>query len=195
VVGKISADGDEEAIMMQASSFFSSHHSTASITRREIEDANDDDSGLLIFNWGVHCNHHDVSCMTKVLTKLVKLTQNEKLQNVQFMFREHEPQHFGTESGLFQGGDEAALECKAIETIDDWRNEAAATFLQKHGLTKRVKTVSIFKELVSLHQIHYFGDCTHYCYNPLRFEVTWKAILDAMQEFDRDMAPYEELKR
>jgi len=169
VVGKVGPEFDEQNLINQVSRFFSS-------------DDNDNDSGILLFNWGVHCNDHDVSCMTEILDKLVTLTKLEKLRKVQIMFREHEPQHFGTETGVYKG--KSSQQCRAIEKVDDWRNEVAEAFLELNGLKERVKTVSIFKSLLLLYQIHHIGDCTHYCYNPLRFEVTWKGILNAMEEFE-----------
>lgn len=140
------------------------------------------DGGLIIFNWGVHCNmKNESNCISDALSSAILPHFNDDQQTKwKFLYRETEPQHFNSLGGLYPG--EGVCTPLERSKADNWRNEVAQRFLVEHNLTKRVPTISIFQELVPLWQLHHSHDCTHYCYDPLRLDVTWNGLLKALDD-------------
>lgn len=139
-----------------------------------------------VYNWGVHCNDHDKKCLSNKIEKtLIPFVNNTKYDHWRFLFREHEPQHFNTAGGVYEEGKKDD-ECSAIKgKPDNWRNEEVVNILKRHNLTKKVRIIHLFDALVPLWQLHHPADCTHYCYNPFRFDLTWDGMLNALKEYDQ----------
>mmetsp|Transcript_47281 Transcript_47281/g.81325 ORF Transcript_47281/g.81325 Transcript_47281/m.81325 type:complete len:352 (+) Transcript_47281:44-1099(+) len=146
--------------------------------------------GIVVYNVGVHCNDLEgklsgEKCLARALdNQLVPFvtgsSESHKLKQWSFFFREHEPQHFSTPNGTFKPG--ALMEpCAPTKYPDNWRNEYVHRFIAKHNLSDKVPILPSFNLLEPLWQLHYGkGDCTHYCYSPWRFDVTWDAMLRAL---------------
>jgi hypothetical protein len=134
--------------------------------------------GVILWNWGVHCNDVDnciAEWMDKYLDPFLKLMETHKKWSV--LWRETEPQHFHTVDGLFQpgrhrSGQPCNSHMSAIggnnETLSNFRNNHAAAWLSSQNLTTRVPVVPIFHALQPKWDFHsdHSGDCTHYCYTP-----------------------------
>jgi len=152
-----------------------------------------DDGGIIVFNLGVHCNEPNTNCigggLNGFLLPIVKGETAKKYLSWRVLFRETEPQHFNTPGGafdmaIFQKGHTVCGPMISSESDTRWRNQEAADYLQSQNLTSRVKTITIYDQLVPLHQLHHFKDCTHYCYDPYRFDVTWDGMLQALTSYD-----------
>ena len=145
--------------------------------------------GILIFNWGVHCNADD-GCLDNVLSPLLHSAADEKHGHWRFMFRESEPQHFATPGGLYHK-DHAVPEDHTCANfrgrIDNWRNIKVVKMIEDWDLKERIPVLPISSALEPLISLHYdgpsipTGDCTHYVYDPHRLDVTWDALLTVLQ--------------
>jgi len=164
---------------------------------RSVNDA----GGVIVYNEGVHCNEPNTNCISDLLSKfllpMMKGEVAERYSGWRFLFRESEPQHFNTVGGGFE---KALMEdfklgkkklCGPTEGKDStsWRNKEAMEFLLSQGLASRIKIVPIHSQLVPLWQIHHEKDCTHYCYNPYKFDVTWDGMLKALSSFEEFASP------
>jgi hypothetical protein len=157
---------------------------------------------VAVFSWGVHCNgsgiHNETAgkeCLQKKLDEFFLPYVSKSIYNHwTFLFREHEPQHFNTKGGLFESGQMNAHKAQCVDTngkAKNWRNEETARIISKHNKnhpTKKVYTIPLFDALEPLWQNHnsQLRDCTHYCYNPFRFDVTWDGMLEALKAHDND---------
>lgn len=163
---------------------------------------NDDDGFVHVYNWGVHCNAKNTKCLKINLERtLIPYVKSEKFKNFTFLFREHEPQHYNNDiGGVFDFAKKAERRdqtCGDVSSkergkeVDNWRNEEAIETLAAHNLTKMVPRIRLFDDLVPLWQLHAGGgDCTHYCYNPLRLDLTWDRLLSALKEYDNYQGKY-----
>mmetsp|Transcript_13802 Transcript_13802/g.18016 ORF Transcript_13802/g.18016 Transcript_13802/m.18016 type:complete len:449 (+) Transcript_13802:151-1497(+) len=157
----------------------------------KVLNSNDEKGGIVVWNWGVHCNGGGTKdCMRRALEDgllpFVKDANASKYKRWRFLFREHEPQHFESKGGTYNRGEEQKCGPIVKGKADNRRNEFAATFLSEHNLTRKVPIIPLFDALLPLWQIHHPPDCTHYCYSPWRFDVTWDGILSALSTFDLD---------
>lgn len=148
------------------------------------EDENFKNGFVMMYNWGVHCNDKETPCLRPMLEEtFIPLLTNPKFDHWTILFREHEPQHFSTPGGLFIKGQ--GWRCsRATVKADNWRNEEVVQILKDHNLTSKVPIIPLFDALEPLTSMHVVGDCTHYCYNPFRFEVTWDGLLNALKQYD-----------
>ena len=143
-----------------------------------------------IYNWGVHCKGRNVKCLwNHVEETLLPYATSDQYQNWTFLYNEHDPQHFNLPGGgydpkLFENP-ESDKKCTAIkddDKADNWRNEEVVKILDYYNLTERVKIIPQFDDLVPLWQLHFGFDCTHYCYNPLRYDLTWDRLLKTLKQ-------------
>ncbi|KAL3906608.1 MAG: hypothetical protein SGILL_009202, partial [Bacillariaceae sp.] len=147
-----------------------------------------DEYGLLIASRGVHCNSPE--CMQDYMRNhLQPLLTAPSDDNYQFLWREHEPQHFGHNPGaaFALGNTTNNMGCGPPRNgvYNNFRNEIAETFLREHGFlgngTSQIQgIVRIYDALKPLWGLHQDKDCTHYCFSPWRFEATWHGIYQAM---------------
>lgn len=148
-----------------------------------------DNGGLLVFNWGNHCNGPRAKCVEKRLTDMIlPMVAGERaaqFQRWRFLYKETEPQHWPTIDGQYISGAHQSLQkCAPTKSPDDWRNKEAQSFLKKNNLTERIPTIKVHDTLLPLWQLHAKGDCTHYCYSPSRLDVTWDAMLKTLKAHD-----------
>ena len=142
--------------------------------------------GLVIFNWGARCKtKHDIeTCMSQELIPYLELAKDDAVtQRWTFIYRETEPQHFNIPGGLYLAQlkrDKTFFQCSRFQgRADNFRNEFALQFFQQHNLS--LATIPIFSALEPLTHLHVDGeDCTHYCYNPMRFWVTWEGLYNVL---------------
>ena len=118
--------------------------------------SNGEKGGIVVWNWSVHCNNpRGKDCMRSALEDgllpCVKEANASKYKHWKFLFREHEPQHFGSEGGTYNKGN--VSKCAPIMKVkaDNWRNEFAATFLSEHNLTRKVPIIPLFDALCCLY--------------------------------------------
>ena len=132
-----------------------------------------DESGVIVYNWGVWANSRDE--MREHLSSHFAnfYTRTDPNQFI-FTWREHEPQHFDTAGGVYKDG--VGGQCKDLDCYDNFRNVEVGEYFERTGLLEKIPIVRIFDALIPLHEFHYAGDCTHYCYSPWRFDVTWHGI-------------------
>lgn len=132
------------------------------------------EGGIMVWNIGVHCD--DPACLGNKLERhfLSAYEKREDLySNWDIMWRETEPQHFDSEGGGYRN--RRSQQCRSGK-VDNWRNKFVEGWLQKHATN--VPIVRIFDALEPLWEFHYgSGDCTHYCYSPWRFHLTWDGML------------------
>jgi len=141
------------------------------------------DSGLMLWNWGAHCNKPGVGCIDHVLNQaLLPVTQHAGFRNWKMMFRETEPQHFDNPTGLYQIERPFELQCGNVDHPSPWRNIEAHQFLIRNELLRRVAWVPLFDRLLPFtYTFHYPADCTHYCYSPWRLELTWDGVVHGLR--------------
>jgi hypothetical protein len=102
------------------------------------------------------------------------------------LWREHEPQHFQNPGGVFNvDGRHRPTKCRQVLEYNNFRNRQAEEYLRKHKLLGKGKVggiVRIFEALKPLWKLHYSDgkDCTHYCFSPWRFEVTWHGMYSTL---------------
>ncbi len=159
-----------------------------------------EDGFVHIYNWSVHCNNQeDRNCMWDVFTKtLVPYVTSKKFNHWTFLYREHEPQHFDGPGGVYPGVDAVKAKvagagpghsiCTKIteEEANNWRNEEAEKIIAAYDLQRKIPVIRIFYDLLPLWDIHDGrGDCTHSCYNPLMYDLTWDRLLTALKELDQ----------
>jgi len=156
---------------------------TAAHKFRESQTLNDE-GGLFVFNHGVHCNNEGclISYLRSHILPLVAGENATLSKKWTFMYRETEPQHFDTSGGNFNPGHHKSNECIPIEEgkVNNWRNEKVESFLHNNGLKQQIQTIKLHNDLLPLAQLHHGGDCTHYCYNPFRLDVTWNGMFQAL---------------
>lgn len=146
-----------------------------------------DEAGPIIYNYGVHAN----SVMEFRAWMEDKFTDADfqaiksygayrgQVGRYPFMWREHEPQHFATSDGTYGG---QASKCQDAGVYDNYRNEAAFRFFERNGVLDKIPIIKSFNALRPLSAFHLgFGDCTHYCYSPWRFDLTWHGIALGLQ--------------
>jgi hypothetical protein len=143
--------------------------------------------GVALWNWGMHCNEHGnciAEWMDKYLSSFLNLVESHKKWSV--LWRETEPQHFHTDNGLFRPG--MLIQKKPCHmplggNLSTFRNTDAALWLSRNNSTTRVPIVPIFNALKPKWDFHSdnSGDCTHYCYTPWRFHLTWDGMLKGLQ--------------
>lgn len=138
-----------------------------------------DEAGPIIYNYGVHAN--SLEAFNEWMETNFKAEDFEAIDQVgryPFMWREHEPQHFATKDGTWGG---QASQCQESSTYTNYRNEAAFRFFEKNGLLGKISVIKSFNALRPLSGFHLVGDCTHYCYSPWRFDLTWHGIALGLQ--------------
>lgn len=139
-----------------------------------------DEAGPIIYNYGVHANSLEEfdEWMEKKFTD-DDFQAIDQVGRYPFMWREHEPQHFATKDGSYGG---QASKCQDSGAYNNYRNEAALRFFERKGLLGKISFIKSFNALRPLSGFHLgFGDCTHYCYSPWRFDLTWHGIALALQ--------------
>jgi hypothetical protein len=149
---------------------------------------------VVVFSWGVHCNTSKGCLQRRLKKSFLSLASKSIYNHWTFLFREHEPQHFNTKGGLFEVGQMNKHKFQCVNTngqASNWRNEETARIISKYNKnhpTKKVYTIPLFDALEPLWQNHnsQLDDCTHYCYNPFRFDVTWDGMLEALKAHDND---------
>ena len=158
-------------------------NNTADILReaREVHE----NGGLIIFNWGVHCNSKKENCIINALTSsilpMLRGDKSTQYSQWKFLYRETEPQHFSGPGGLYHSDSFGKKASCYADEVDNWRNEEVQDFMSLHNLTHDIPTIEIFRPLSTLYQLHHPPDCTHYCYNPLRLDVTWDSMLRVLE--------------
>lgn len=150
---------------------------------------------VVVYNWAVHCNTRN-GCLKPVIEDTLlpyvnRITMSNfwkryRFKNWIWLYREHEPQHFSTSNGLYQNTTATwRKKCsRALVKPDNWRNEEVRQLLKNYGVSKRVPIIPIFHALEPLWWMHAAPDCTHYCYTPKRFDVTWDGIIKALLTFE-----------
>jgi len=137
------------------------------------------EAGPVIYSWGVHGNsREDVSeWMVNKFQPLYDDFQNTIYQpsRYAFMWREHEPQHFSSEGGVYDGG---LTKCQppSGDVYNNYRNEMIVEYLRDNGLIHTIPILKTYDALKPLHMFHFEKDCTHYCYSPWRYDLTWHGI-------------------
>ncbi len=143
-----------------------------------------DEGGLFVFNHGVHCNNEGclVSYLKSHVLPLVAGKNAAISKKWTFMYRETEPQHFDVSDGNYNPSHHKSNKCTPIEEdkVNNWRNEEVESFLRNNGLKQQIQTINLYNDLLPLTQLHHDGDCTHYCYNPFRLDVTWNGMFQAL---------------
>jgi hypothetical protein len=134
-------------------------------------------SGIMLWNIGVHC--HDEACLREQMNEtLIPLYQSGALRDWTFLWKETEPQHFNNIGGEWKKEGEKV--CGPVH-VNNWRNEVARDVLAPYD----IPIVPIFDALEPLWEFHYGGeDCTHYCYSPWRFDLTWNGMVKALQSLN-----------
>ena len=144
------------------------------------------DDFVILINWGVHCNDKNVPCMKPMIEEsIIPFVKDPRFANDTFLFREHEPQHFPTSGGLYERqayGQSCSMPLSG--KYDNWRNEEALDVFKEHNMTKDIPIVPIYDALKPLWFMHASPDCTHYCYSPFRFDLTWDGMLKALKAYD-----------
>lgn len=156
--------------------------------------------GVIVYSVGVHCNEPNSNCISDNMNKNLLPMVNLFASRWRILLRETEPQHFITSGGAYPAGEEGRAAMKARmkelktevsfcvptegESTSSWRNQEAADFLHNYNLTSLVKTIPIHSQLIPLWQLHFSYDCTHYCYDPYRFDVTWDGMLKALSSYE-----------
>ncbi len=149
---------------------------------------NDDWGGLVIFNWGARCKtKRDIeSCLSRELEPYLELAKDATIaQRWKFVLRETEPQHFNIDGGLYFSHlkhNPSFFECSQFQgSADNFRNQALMELLENHNLSSTIPVIPLFSALEPLTQLHFEGeDCTHYCYDPMRFWVTWEGLYNVL---------------
>jgi hypothetical protein len=149
-----------------------------------------DEFGLLIVNWGAHCNNE--ACMTKKMAlietemKNLTLPYSSDTMPYTFVWRESEPQHFDSADGNFRS---ALRSCAPFNDTkhkgNNFRNEVAEKYIRTHdllgtGIHQFRGIARIYDAMKPMWKLHHAGDCTHYCFSPWRFEVSWHQIYQAI---------------
>ncbi len=150
---------------------------------------------IVVYNWSIHCNTKNDCIRPMIEDTLIPYVneityknfwQRQKFANWVFLYREHEPQHFSTPGGLYDNSTEFGTwrkRCtRALVKPDNWRNEEVRQIFHHFDVFHRVPIIPIFHALEPLSWMHSPPDCTHYCYSPNRFEVTWDGIIHALKE-------------
>jgi hypothetical protein len=152
-----------------------------------------DEAGVIVFNWAVHCKdetsmeHFMSENFLPYVNKYPELPQQQ--QRYFLMWREHEPQHFDSPDGLYEHRSKSGACWGNITQFDNFRNEVAERFIQNHTeISSRVHIIRMFDALTPLHMFHHRHDCTHYCYSPWRFDVTWHGIARGLQILSNPLA-------
>ena len=151
---------------------------------------------VVIYNWAVHCNTRNGCIQTVIEDTLLPYVNRISLSNFWkryrfkkwiWIYREHEPQHFSTSSGLYQNTTTNLWRkncSRALVKPDNWRNEEVRLLLKNYGVSKKVPIIPIFHALEPLWWMHAAPDCTHYCYTPKRFDVTWDGVIKALHTYE-----------
>ena len=140
-----------------------------------------DEAGPVIYNWGVWSNSPEkqLEWMEGFFRTLYNDFSNfPRPDRYAFMWREHEPQHFTTKDGTYGGA--VTKECGDAGVYNNYRNEATIDFLQRNNI--QIPVIKSFKALRPLHGFHApgSGDCTHYCFSPWRFDLTWHGVAQGL---------------
>ena len=161
----------------------------------------------MIWNRGVHCNDRNIcigenlnsSLGAYIAAQKQEVEANNSTRNPwHILYREAEHQHFPTPTGYYKPMNgwqkwfnskwrksKSANVCVPMQRVDDWRNSEARDFLhQLHATTNvSVPVISLAKATEPLHFMHPTSneDCTHYCYSPWRFKLTWDGMLKGLQ--------------
>ncbi|CAJ1965935.1 unnamed protein product [Cylindrotheca closterium] len=137
-------------------------------------------SGIMVWSDGVHRNKPGEirEFMKENFVDMVRSMQVH-FPNWQVLFLEHEPQHFKTSDGNWQ---KKVTMCHSLTVTNtsNWRNQEAAQTIEEENLPVRI--VPLYAQMLPLWDLHIGkGDCTHYCYMPWRFDVTWHGIIEAVE--------------
>ena len=121
--------------------------------------------------------------MSKELNPYLQLAKDEALtQRWKFIYRETEPKHFNTPGGVYDPSLDQRTRNKGSQfqgPADNFLNQVALKLFQQHNWT--IPTIPTFSALEPLKQLHKNGiDCTHYCYDPMRFLVAWEGLYNAL---------------
>ncbi len=140
-----------------------------------------DEAGPVIVNWGVWSNSPEkqFEWMEGFFRTLYNdFSKFSRPDRYAFMWREHEPQHFITKDGTYGGA--VTKECGDAGVYKNYRNEAAIDFLQRNNI--QIPVIKSFNALRPLHGFHTpgSGDCTHYCFSPWRFDLTWHGVAQGL---------------
>lgn len=151
-----------------------------------------DEVGIVLYGWGVHAHSRkeQAEFMRDYFHPFHDILQtNDTLGQYLLMYREHEPQHFNGRGGIYETsfGKIAGRPCNTAlssDEYDDYRNEEALLYLNKTSLSDKVPVVRLFDPLKPIANLHYGnGDCTHYCWSPWRFDVTWHGMTLGIRQF------------
>lgn len=137
---------------------------------------------VMIYSWGTHCNERETCLRPKIEKSFIPLLDDQQLSNWTILFRDSEPQHWSTPDGTYLPGIKKCS--RATVKASNWRNEEVYETLRDHNVTSKVPIVPIFEALEPLSWLHDEQDCTHYCYSPFRFDVTWDGTLNALRKYD-----------
>jgi hypothetical protein len=130
-------------------------------------------SGIMLWNIGVHC--HSQPCLRESMNEtVIPLYQSGALRNWTFLWKETEPQHFNNKGGEYEKNGKQTC---GPGHVNNWRNKVARKVLAPYD----IPIVPIFDALEPLWEFHHDGDCTHYCYSPWRFDLTWDGMVKALQ--------------
>lgn len=144
----------------------------------------EDEAGVVIYSWGVHANS------LRVFARFMKETFQPLYDDFQsidthpgryaFMWREHEPQHFAAPGGTYDG---KLTTCQDTGVYNNFRNEEVHRYFKVTGLVEKIPIIKSYDALKPLYMFHYGGDCTHYCYSPWRFDLTWHGVALGLQQY------------
>lgn len=152
--------------------------------------------GVMIWNYGVDCNKRGVGCISKTMNQSIaafmqRTVTTTKQRRWYSLWRETERQHYAASNG-YHSMARRKMPCQPLveqHDEDDWRNEEAKTFLDHLGrsMNQTIPIIPLAKASESLYFMHGMDkedtyDCTHYCYSPWRFHMTWDGILKGLKQ-------------
>lgn len=148
----------------------------------------DSEAGVIVFSYGVHSNTRERFALlmeTKFMQFYRGFTSSNRIYHPSrylFMWREHEPQHFDTVGGTYQGIHTTTCVDAGEQSYDNFRNEEVWKFFEENDLLGKVPIIKAFDAQKPLAMFHYDRDCTHYCYSPWRFDLTWHGVALGLQQ-------------
>src|SRR6056300_1343141 len=84
-------------------------------------------------------------------------------------------QHFNSPGGLYIG--KRTFGCFDVQDFDNFRNEEMHKYFDTTGLRNVIPVIASYDALKPMYMFHnQMGDCSHYCYTPWRFDLTWHGI-------------------
>eukprot|EP00440_Ansanella_granifera_P037428 gb/GFBE01040607.1/.p1 GENE.gb/GFBE01040607.1/~~gb/GFBE01040607.1/.p1 ORF type:complete len:235 (+),score=11.14 gb/GFBE01040607.1/:1-705(+) len=135
-------------------------------------------AAILLVNYGLHANNateYD-SLLKRELEPFLEIYNSSRV-----LWRETTPQHFENPdgSGLYSSRQRSRA-CKPIfnVTLANWRNRYFEQWLQARTSKyyRGLRKVPLFQALISRHDLHHDGDCTHFLYSPFTWEYLWQGV-------------------